>query len=83
MEKKIELKRHPRWQGADDENCIWHLKVNGYVIGSYYCGRKKLYEDKYKWAEEMINARIPVILRNIKRLSGELKEWKRELDSLK
>jgi len=78
----IELKRYPRYKGADDENCMWDLLVNGYVIGKYYCGEKKLYQDKYKWAEKMLKKRIPVIKINIERIEKELENWKKELKSL-
>lgn len=78
----VELTRHPRFKGADDENCIWYLIVNGYNIGKYYCGKDKFYEDKYKWADKMIKKRVPVILRNIERLNSELSKWDEELKAL-
>lgn len=79
---KIELEKWPRWHGADDAHCIWELTVNGYLIGSYYGGKEKSYENKEKWAEKMIKKRVPVIERNIARLENELLQWKTELKAL-
>jgi len=79
---EIELERHPRYQGANDEDCIWYLKIDGYVLGSYYCGKEKFYKDKNKWANKMIKQRLPVVERNIKRLEEELMGWKNEFNVL-
>jgi len=76
---KIELIRKPRYTGAPDEDCIWDLVVNGYVLGTYWYGKEKFYEDKYKWAEKQIKKRKPVLERNIKRLRAELIDLEDEL----
>lgn len=75
---KIDLKRIPRCKDASDENCIWELIVNGFVLGTYYGGAKKSYLEPEKWAKEMIKKRIPVIQRNIARLKKELEQWEIE-----
>lgn len=80
---KIELIKHPRYTDAPDNDCIWNLKVNGYVIGSYYGGKEKNYLDKEKWAKKMLKKRIPVLERNIKRLKSELFEFEKELQAFK
>jgi len=78
----IELERHPRTKNAGDEDCVWHLIVNGYRIGTWYGGKNKLYEDKYDWADRQIAKRVPIIQRNISRLSNEIEELKKELTAL-
>jgi len=79
---KIELQRHPRSKGADDENCIWHLVVNGYILGSFYGGKIKFYEDKYEWADKQIKKRIPVLKRNIERTKRQLQQFEKELKAI-
>lgn len=78
----IELKRQPRHKDAPDENCIWYLLVNGYQLGAWYGGEKRLYENKYSWAEKQIKKRVPVLQRNIQRLEKELELLKKELNSI-
>lgn len=80
---EIKLDRKPRCKGASDENCVWGLIVNGYVLGSYYGGKDKKYLNKEKWAKEQIKKRIPVLERNIKRLKSELLEFEDELLAIK
>ena len=79
---EIELKRIPRYKDAPDESCIWYLVVNGHTLGTFYGGKAKKYEDKYKWALEMIPKRLKVIERNITRLKAELLSWEKEKDDL-
>ncbi len=76
----IELKRIPRTKDAPDEDCIWYLIVNGYQLGAWYGGTKRLYEDKYAWAKTQIKKRTLVIKRNIDRLEKELEDLKKELE---
>ncbi len=78
----IELKRSPRYKDAPDEGCIWHLVVNGHTLGTFYGGKILKYEDKYKWADEMIPKRLKVVERNIERLEIELSSWKKEKQDL-
>ena len=79
----IELERSPRYIGAQDDDCIWKLIVNGYCIGTYFGGKEKKYEDKYKWADKMVLKRVPVILKNIERLKSELASFENELEALR
>ena len=75
---KIEVKKSPRYKDAPDEGCIHYLSVNGFVVGTYYGGEDKKYLDPEKWAKEMVKKRLVVVNRNIKRMSDELAEWRRE-----
>lgn len=75
---KITLDKIPRCQGADDENSVIHLVVNGYTLGTYYGGSVKSYLNPEKWAKQQLKKRNPVINRNIKRLKEELAQWEKE-----
>jgi hypothetical protein len=75
---KITLDKYPRRQGADDENSVIHLVVNGYTLGTYYGGSVKSYLNPEKWAKKQLKVRDVVIDRNIKRLEEELLKWKKE-----
>jgi hypothetical protein len=82
MNMKIELEKHPRYREAPDEGCIWNLVVNGFVLGAWYGGKNKYYEDKEKWAKTMIKKRVPVLNRNIQRLEKELELLRKELNAI-
>ena len=75
---KIEIKSSPRYQGAPPEDCVQTLLVNGYILGTYYGGKEKKYENPEKWAKSMAPKRLKVLHRNIARLEKELQALKNE-----
>lgn len=79
---KIEVKSSPRYKGAPIHDCVNTLIVNGYILGTYYGGKEKKYENPEKWARQMIPKRLKVVQRNIQRLTKELKSFQDELQAL-
>lgn len=78
----IEVKKFPRYVGASDEHSIHHLYVNGFELGTWYGGASAPWKDPEKWAKKQIKKRLPVVERNILRLSKELAQWRKERELL-
>lgn len=79
----IEVKKTPRYHGATDEHCIHYLYVNGFLLGEWVGGLGHPWLDPEKWAKKQIKKRLPVVERNIARLSKELAMWEKERELLK
>jgi len=76
--KNIKLDKSPRYKGADDENSVINLIVNGHILGTYYGGSEKKYLNPEKWAKQQLKKRNLVIDRNIIRLKNELSQLEKE-----